>query len=466
MRSVRAALIAATALFASVSAVDPVEVKEQEFVVSKTGQRFVIVGVDYQPGGEAGYDAESGEDPLSKSDNCLRDAALMQQLGINVVRVYNLNPSANHDTCASIFNAAGIYMLLDVNSPQASINRASPKSTYTSEYLTRIFGIVEAFRMYPNTLGFFGANELINDIDTGEANPPYIRAVQRDLKQYIRARGGRQIPVGYSAAQVEELLEDTNNYIQCAIDGEPNNESRADFFGLNDYQWCGDNTFTGSGYDKVVEMFSETTIPVFFSEYGCNEVLPRTFQEVTTLYSPQMSVISGGLVYQWTQDDNNFGIIEANDDGSASLLGDYDALQGQYNKLDIKYLQTQNTTATSLRPQRCSRDLIQSSNFGKSFDLPNQPRGAAALIRDGIPNANVGKIVQVSDLNVKAAVKGSNGQPIQGLKVTPVQGANTPGGGQTTGKKNAAVRAAGETGMGMGVALAAVVAVAAAVGLY
>lgn len=161
MRSVLAGLAATASLLASVNAVNPVEVKEQEFVDSVTGSRFYIVGVDYQPGGEAGYDAQSGEDPLSNADNCLRDAALMQQLGVNTIRSYNLNPSANHDLCASIFNTAGIYMILDVNSPQASINRDDPSSTYTVEYLTRIFGIVEAFRNYPNVIGFFGANELV-----------------------------------------------------------------------------------------------------------------------------------------------------------------------------------------------------------------------------------------------------------------------------------------------------------------
>jgi hypothetical protein len=37
----------------------------------------------------------------------LRDAALMQVLGVNAIRVYNLDPDVNHDECASIFNAVG-----------------------------------------------------------------------------------------------------------------------------------------------------------------------------------------------------------------------------------------------------------------------------------------------------------------------------------------------------------------------
>jgi hypothetical protein len=66
-------------------------------------------------------------------------------------------------------------MIIDVNSPQQSINRAEPWTSYTNDYLTRIFGVVEAFKGYPNTMAFFAANEVMNDVDTGGADPPYIR---------------------------------------------------------------------------------------------------------------------------------------------------------------------------------------------------------------------------------------------------------------------------------------------------
>ena len=52
----------------------------------------------------------------------------MQRLGVNTLRVYNLDPDLDHSMCASIFNAAGIYMVLDVNSPlpNQSLNRGAP----------------------------------------------------------------------------------------------------------------------------------------------------------------------------------------------------------------------------------------------------------------------------------------------------------------------------------------------------
>ena len=57
----------------------------------------------YQPGGSQAFGM--GSDPLSNGTLCLRDAALMQSLGINAIRTYNVDPTLNHDECASIFNA-------------------------------------------------------------------------------------------------------------------------------------------------------------------------------------------------------------------------------------------------------------------------------------------------------------------------------------------------------------------------
>jgi len=86
----------------------------------------------------------------------------MQKLGINTIRVYNVDASLDHSACASIFNAAGIYMILDVNSGLAgqSIDRSDPSSTYTLAYLEHVFGVIENFAPFPNTLGFWAANEM------------------------------------------------------------------------------------------------------------------------------------------------------------------------------------------------------------------------------------------------------------------------------------------------------------------
>ncbi|ATZ56394.1 hypothetical protein BCIN_13g02330 [Botrytis cinerea B05.10] len=426
------------ALCATVTlAVQTIEIQGSDFVNSVTGDRFQLLGVAYQPGGSSGYNPASGVDPLSDGAVCLRDAALMQQLGVNAIRVYNVDGNLNHDECASIFNEVGIYMLIDVNSPLSgeSIDRSSPSTTYDVSYLNRTFAVVEAFKDYPNTLLFFAGNEVINDNDTGGTVPPYMRAVTRDLKNYISKHSSRSIPVGYSAADVRDILLDTWNYVQCTTTGDDSDPSRADVFALNSYSWCGDSSYTTSGYDVLVSDFSNTSVPVFFSEYGCNVPAPRVFTEVPVLYGPLMTpVLSGGMVYEFSQETSNYGLVTINDDGSAQLLSDYNTLQDQFNTLNITSIQgvkAQNTTTVA---PACDSSLITSSTFANNWTIPAVPPGAEDLINNGIKNANNGKIISVSSTKVTQKVTDVGGNTISDLAIKPLanDASNTPS-GETTG---------------------------------
>ena len=97
--------------------------------------------------------------------------------------------------------AAGIYLALDVNTPNYSINQISPAKSYNHLYLQSIFATIDMFQKYTNLLLFFSGNEVINSIPTSDA-APYVKAVTRDMKQYIGNRKYRPIPVGYSAADI------------------------------------------------------------------------------------------------------------------------------------------------------------------------------------------------------------------------------------------------------------------------
>ncbi|KAL1597985.1 Glycolipid anchored surface protein 4 precursor [Paraconiothyrium brasiliense] len=437
MRSLYNSLAVLTGLLTSVAvAVHPVEVQGQDLIDSVTNKRFMIVGVDYQPGGQAGYKPQEGSDPLTNKDVCLRDAIMLQKLGANTIRVYNVDPTLNHDDCASIFNSAGIYMIIDVNGPQSgeSINRAEPWTSYHKDYLKRIFGVVENFMAYPNTLAFFSANEVMNDMDTGKINPQYIRAVQRDLKSYIKAHANRTIPVGYSAADVRDILQDTWAYMQCDNNGDG---SESDIFGLNSYSWCGGKaTFESAGYNTLVDMFENSSVPVFFSEYGCNEVMPRVFDEVAALYSDKMASLSGGLVYEYSQEESNYGIAVINDNGTVTLRSDYDALQKQFNKLDTSKL---TATGTKIKAPKCDKKLITNDAFDTNFTIPAVCPGCQTLIKNGIDKPTNGKLVKVTQTNSPNKVFGSAGGEVTGLtlKLLSNDGVNAPS-GETSSPKGAA----------------------------
>jgi len=286
--------------------------------------------------------------------------------------------------------------------------------------------MVEAFKEFPNLLGFFSGNEIINE-DSVIQVPAYIRAVTRDLKDYITKNAKRSIPVGYSAADVRPLLASTWAYLSCNI--ENSTSSKIDFFGLNSYSWCGNSTFQESGYDQLVAQFSNTTIPVFFSEYGCNNVYPRIFTEVPVLYGPLMTgVLSGGLIYEYSQEVSNYGLVNLNNNNTASLLHDYINLQTQYDKLNIAALEQINSTATSLQPPTCDQSLINAPNFDDGFDIPVRPDGVQAMIDNGVKVPHPGALVTVTQTTVSSTVYNINGQPITGLKlnILPEDDSNTP----------------------------------------
>lgn len=171
--------------------VTPISVKGNAFF--KGDERFYIRGVDYQPGG-------SGDlaDPIADTDGCKRDIEKFTSLGLNTIRVYSVDNSKDHDECMNALADAGIYLVLDVNTPKYSINREEPKQSYNDVYLQYIFATVEMFAKYKNTLAFFSGNEVVND-DKSSSTAPYVKAVTRDIRQYIRERDLRTVPVGYSA---------------------------------------------------------------------------------------------------------------------------------------------------------------------------------------------------------------------------------------------------------------------------
>jgi 1,3-beta-glucanosyltransferase GAS3 len=259
--------------------------------------------------------------------------------------------------------------------------------------------------------------------------------VTRDLKNYIKKNSPRAIPVGYSAADVRNILVDTWNYLQCTTTGDDSDPSRVDLFALNSYSWCGDSSFTTSSYNVLISDLTGTSVPVFFSEYGCNVPAPRVFTEVPVIYGPLMTpVLSGGMVYEFSQEVSNFGLVNINSDGSANLLPDFNTLQKQFSTLNVTALQGLPAQNTSVVPPKCSSSLISASTFDSNFTLPAVPPGAQALIDNGISNAPVGKIVPVTKTAVSQTVKDTSGNVIQGLAIIPLSNdqSNNPGSVQST----------------------------------
>lgn len=312
-------------------------------------------------------------DPLSDPDTCERDLAYFEELGINTIRVYSIDNTADHTECMNKFADAGIYLILDVNVPKALIARDDGANcSYNTMYLNEVLATVKLMSQYNNTLGFFAANEVIND-DTTTPAAAYVKAVVRDIKTFQRNTDLRLVPVGYSAADVEENRVESALYFNCGDD----EMARVDMYGFNDYSWCGRSSYTISGYDQKVEHFSNYSVPLFFSEFGCNKVRPRPFTEVQSIYSDKMSpVFSGGLVYEYTEEANNYGLVEISSDNSTvTPTDDFDNLKSQLSSVsdptgDGGY-------HSDLPHANCPP---RSSNWEASNTIPDTPKGALKYI--------------------------------------------------------------------------------------
>ncbi|KAI7887549.1 hypothetical protein K492DRAFT_217546 [Lichtheimia hyalospora FSU 10163] len=304
-------------------ALNPISIKGNKFFDSKTKKQFFIKGVAYQPRNGESHIRNNTDviiDPLTDTPACKRDAALMKKLGLNLIRVYEVDPSKDHNGCMKAFEDAGIYLLLDIATPKFSINRETP------EYDTRLYAAytktVDAFLKYNNVMGFIAGNEVTNDKSNTPASA-FVKAAVRDVKKHIRSKANKDIPVGYAGNDDGDIRDAIKDYFACGDE-----EEQADFFGVNMYEWCGRSSFQKSGYAERTKEFTGYTKPVFMSEYGCNLVTPRPFTEVEAIYGPEMTgVWSGGVVYEWSQEQNNYGLVQITPDGKAKPLTDFHNLQ-------------------------------------------------------------------------------------------------------------------------------------------
>ncbi|KAF2738681.1 hypothetical protein EJ04DRAFT_549611 [Polyplosphaeria fusca] len=351
--------VIALGILQGVAALPPITVKGAKFFTSD-GDQFYIKGVVYQP-------STTGVNNLMDGPQCETDAALIKDLGANLIRVYSVDPTLNHDRCMKAFDDAGIYVLVDMTTPQFSFDRTDP--SWTKDLRNAFAQVVDGFQKYDNVLGLIAGNEVVLDEDTTVA-APYVKAAIADMKAYRDAMRYREMPIGYSAADVQELRVPQQDYFDCG-----NASIAADFFGMNLYSWCGDSSFTESGYDKVYDQIDGYDIPIFLSETGCNtgDTGGRPFTDQVAVLGRQMNDrLSGNIIYEWTQEANNYGLVSYSNDqatGTPKLLADYTNLKSEWATLTPAGIEQSN-----YNPSLTKRDCPSSSSgvwsVGKNVGLP------------------------------------------------------------------------------------------------
>lgn len=203
-------------------------------------------------------------------------------------------------------------------------------------------------------------------------------------------------------------------YMNCGTD-----DQRSDFFAFNDYSWCDPSSFTKSGWDEKVKKFSNYGLPLFLSEYGCN-TNERDFGEVHALYSEKMTpVYSGGLVYEYTQESSDYGLVKVNGD-NVKELNDFQALAKAFkNTPNAEGDGGYNKTAGG---NPCPAKNAPSWDVDSGEDLPAIPEPAKKYMKEG-----AGKAEGFSGSGSQNAGTSSTGTAEPGSASVPSDGASSSG---------------------------------------
>ncbi|KAH8646819.1 Glucanosyltransferase-domain-containing protein [Xylariales sp. PMI_506] len=371
----RSAAVAAAIFINAVLAVNPIVAKGKYFFDSVTGAQFFIKGVAYQQGvgvGGVAVDGVEFVDQLADPAGCARDIPYLQQLGTNTIRVYAVNSTADHSQCMSALDAAGIYVIADLSEPGLSINRDDPQ--WTTDLYARYTSVIDNMAQFPNTLGFFAGNEVTNN-NTNTPASAFVKAAVRDSKAYIASQNfDHWMGVGYATNDDAGTRDNLADYFNCG-----NQSDAVDFWGYNIYEWCGQSTFQSSGYEERTTAFQNYSVPAFFSEYGCNNpggAASRIWQETATLYSSEMNQVwSGGIAYEYFEEQNDFGLVTVSTTGVTPGT-DFTALAKQIKAVsNITTTTTLDSVTTDNTPRDCPA-VTGEGGWAAAEALPPTPNAA------------------------------------------------------------------------------------------
>lgn len=329
--------------------------------ITVSGNIFMAKGVRWSPKGVC-YQPTDNVDPLS-DDNLAAITELLNpdtkygllNLGINCIRVYQVDPAASHDKVMDLLSKNGIYVLVGTVNSTTAI--PSNTTSLPANTVARVKAVADAFHKYDNVLGFSISNELLDSNDqTNYGLVGIVKQLKQALQSHMKAHSYRAIPIGCCTRDDPSFTYPATQAYVCGTA-----EQRMDFIGYNCYRWIVDNGASPpagalNAYYDLYHHFKDFPVPVMLTEIGAQCVNGRGWSQIPYIFGKQnvsstpphsksanmADAISGCFAFQYYQHTNNFGLVEPNHSLNPSPVttsngingaGGYIELQQAYNAI-------------------------------------------------------------------------------------------------------------------------------------
>ena len=351
---------------AGTNPLNPLVIKGKRFFDSVTGDYVPLQGIAYYPRPNGG--------PLSTAQfNSVdffvdsyretvweRDILNMKELGVNLVRIYAVDPSQSHTSFMCALQNAGMYAMIGLlaDCEGCAVGPNAAPSCYPPSLKERGQFIINEFSKYRNTIAFSAGNEVtLYATDRQiELNAPCQKKFLRDMRDYVTTCSAtpntilpRPIPIGMVNWDFERTKQTL--YFNCR-----NNVTDAletpEWYGLNSYQHCNaadTNPMALEGWEKLRQDFVSYNlpVPVVIAEFGCRAsgfatidgfAAQRNWLQVDALYSPTYAqVFAGGVVFEYSAEKS---VVDVSAQGNPWPYNDFMKLQygiGYYDPIDCDH---------------------------------------------------------------------------------------------------------------------------------
>lgn len=239
---------------------------------------------------------------MSDEVECERDVKYLLELNLNVVQVDYVQPSTQHLKCMQVFHDAGIYVIASFYTDLNYLVEYDP--AYDTALYNHYTAGIDFLSQWNNSLGFaMGFDSSMVDEDWTTFYISFVKRITKDLKDYIKEKNYRSIPVGFRFGAFDPERDDAEDnrrldYLSCGDD-----DTHSDFLAL-ELQGCPHE----ADIDHIVQLYSDAAMPIWLEHLGCGNNTdksdPPNFEDVGHLYSSDVAkALVGGIVYTFKADD-------------------------------------------------------------------------------------------------------------------------------------------------------------------